>query len=129
MVAPQRDKRDSTSYRRLRKRLLHSGPDNCPLCGRRLTYDPADYLSPAAAQVDHVHPVAHGGTHSLDNMQIICRACNRAKSDRLPGSTTTTTTSTRTTPTGCPPGPCTRCRGTHHSRPGVTFITSRTWTS
>lgn len=35
-------------------------------------------------QIDHIRPVAAGGSHSLDNVRPICRACNeqkRAESD------------------------------------------------
>ena len=35
--------------------------------------------------VDHVIPLAQGGSDSLDNKRASHRQCNRAKSDRLDG--------------------------------------------
>lgn len=33
-------------------------------------------------QVDHITPVARGGTDALDNLQTLCRSCNQAKGAR-----------------------------------------------
>lgn len=32
--------------------------------------------------IDHIIPVAKGGTHDRSNLQCLCRPCNREKSDR-----------------------------------------------
>lgn len=48
----------------------------CPRCGRH-------YPSPDDFEVDHIIPVARGGRNSVNNTQVVCRACNREKSDRL----------------------------------------------
>lgn len=34
-------------------------------------------------EVDHIHPLAHGGTNELNNLQLLCGFCNSAKRDRL----------------------------------------------
>jgi 5-methylcytosine-specific restriction endonuclease McrA len=34
-------------------------------------------------QFDHVIPVAMGGGHSAENLQVLCASCNREKGDRL----------------------------------------------
>jgi 5-methylcytosine-specific restriction endonuclease McrA len=34
-------------------------------------------------QADHIHPESKGGSQELDNCQILCRKCNREKSDKL----------------------------------------------
>lgn len=34
--------------------------------------------------VDHIYPVAHGGTNTDDNVQLLCPECNLAKSDKDP---------------------------------------------
>ena len=33
--------------------------------------------------VDHIIPLAHGGTHTLDNLALACFHCNRRKADRV----------------------------------------------
>ena len=45
----------------------------CALCGNLLPEDPADI------HVDHVVPVARGGTNEPENLQAACAACNRRK--------------------------------------------------
>jgi 5-methylcytosine-specific restriction endonuclease McrA len=32
--------------------------------------------------VDHIIPIARGGTHARTNLQVLCRACNSAKGAR-----------------------------------------------
>lgn len=33
--------------------------------------------------VDHVFPLARGGTNDLDNLTMACRACNSSKADKI----------------------------------------------
>lgn len=33
-------------------------------------------------EVDHITPVSQGGTHDLDNLQLLCRRCHKAKTNR-----------------------------------------------
>lgn len=33
-------------------------------------------------QIDHVHPVAHGGTNDIDNLVTSCSSCNQGKGAR-----------------------------------------------
>lgn len=35
-------------------------------------------------QIDHIMPIALGGTHTEDNVQLLCPCCNRRKSDKHP---------------------------------------------
>ena len=30
-------------------------------------------------EIDHIHPLARGGTNKLDNLQVLCRSCNARK--------------------------------------------------
>lgn len=34
-------------------------------------------------EFDHIHPVSKGGRMTKDNIQVLCRSCNRFKSDHL----------------------------------------------
>jgi hypothetical protein len=34
-------------------------------------------------EVDHIVPLAKGGANTMDNLQTVCRACNRSKGTRL----------------------------------------------
>jgi 5-methylcytosine-specific restriction endonuclease McrA len=52
-------------------------------CGRRCVYC-ARALAPEQATLDHVYPVAHGGTNVPGNVVVACGPCNRMKGDMLP---------------------------------------------
>jgi hypothetical protein len=52
-------------------------------CGRRCVYC-AVRLEFDFATLDHVHPLAHGGTHVPGNLVLACARCNRLKGDLLP---------------------------------------------
>ncbi|MEO6445884.1 MAG: HNH endonuclease [Gemmatimonadaceae bacterium] len=52
-------------------------------CGRRCVYC-ANRLALEEATLDHVFPLAHGGTHSSGNVVAACASCNRLKGDMLP---------------------------------------------
>lgn len=47
---------------------------DCYICGKT-TY------SKSERQVDHVVPLAKGGTHTIDNVRIACKHCNLSKRD------------------------------------------------
>lgn len=52
----------------------------CYLCG----------TIPDSPQLDHIIPIALGGTHSLDNTAIACPPCNNRKSANIIAFSTTT---------------------------------------
>jgi 5-methylcytosine-specific restriction protein A len=37
----------------------------------------------AKLEIDHIIPLALGGTNDLTNLQTLCRPCNRQKRDRM----------------------------------------------
>lgn len=54
---------------------LRTATKRCPLCGIELVEIP--FLS-ASKELDHMIPLnpSSGGTHTVGNVRIICRACN-----------------------------------------------------
>ena len=57
--------------------IARDGP-RCYICG--IKTDPkARYASPAKSHLEHVIPLAGGGTHTLDNLKCACRRCNILK--------------------------------------------------
>lgn len=54
----------------------------CQLCGDKIYFnlDPNDNKYPS---IDHIVPLAKGGLHSWDNVQLACRICNTLKSDHI----------------------------------------------
>lgn len=55
----------------VRSLLVQRDGDLCRHCG-----------SGEDIEVDHIHPVALGGTDEALNLQLLCRRCNRAKRDQ-----------------------------------------------
>ena len=48
----------------------------CPLCGVRMRSDGG---KPDSKELDHIIPIAVGGTHTHGNVRIICRRCNQRR--------------------------------------------------
>lgn len=59
----------------LRFQVLQASGFRCHYCGRGPNSAP-----PMELEVDHIVPVAAGGTNELGNLQAACRDCNRGKS-------------------------------------------------
>jgi hypothetical protein len=57
----------------VRKRILNKYNSKCCICGSK------DNL-----EIDHIVPLSVGGRHDEDNMQVLCRKCNRGKSNKIP---------------------------------------------
>lgn len=58
----------STASRYLRPALFERDENACRFCG-----------STENLEADHIIPLARGGANELDNLQILCRSCNRRK--------------------------------------------------
>ncbi|MFN2397209.1 MAG: HNH endonuclease [Gemmatimonadaceae bacterium] len=52
-------------------------------CGRRCVYC-GSLLSIEIATLDHVHPIALGGSHVPGNLVVACAPCNRMKGNMSP---------------------------------------------
>ena len=59
-----------------------SGQSTCPLCGIELAWD--THNLPTSPEVDHIIPVAAGGTDEQSNLRVICMTCNRTRGKTLP---------------------------------------------
>ena len=58
----------------LRFEILKRDDYRCQMCG-------VTAKDGAALEIDHITPVAKGGTNDADNLQVLCRECNAGKSD------------------------------------------------
>ena len=58
----------------LRRALYRAQGGRCVYCSRK--------LQTALSHIDHITPVAQGGTNARDNMQLLCPGCNTRKGDR-----------------------------------------------
>jgi len=67
-------------FRDLKRALKHAAMRDC---GRRCVYC-AHRLDLDDATLDHVYPLARGGTHAAGNVVTACGPCNRLKGDMLP---------------------------------------------
>lgn len=56
----------------------------CRACGVVTPKALRGTFEPDAPELDHVLPLARGGGHTYKNTQLLCRACNRLKSDKHP---------------------------------------------
>ena len=56
----------------------------CYLCGCDTPKHLSGTTDPNAPELEHVVPLAKGGSHTWDNVRCACRRCNRAKGVSLP---------------------------------------------
>ncbi|WP_413247018.1 HNH endonuclease [Sphingomonas sp. 1P06PA] len=57
----------------------------CHLCHRSTPKRLRGSYKPSAPELDHIVPLAKGGSHTRANTACACRQCNGAKSDRVYG--------------------------------------------
>lgn len=87
--------RRSTTRRDRHRRHAARGHPPCAICNQPIDYD-AHHLDPMSFTVDHIVPLAAGGTDTIDNIQPAHRKCNRDKGASHPDSPDTTWTTWRT---------------------------------
>lgn len=86
----------NTTRRDKHRRTISADEPPCGICRQPINYT-LPHQDPRSFVVDHIIPLALGGTDTLDNKQAAHRKCNRDKGDNLDW------------------------------KPGVTFITDRNW--
>lgn len=62
------------------KKLFHKQGGNCATCRAKLTVR----AGPRQKHVDHILPLALGGSNYISNLQILCRTCNLRKNAKHP---------------------------------------------
>jgi len=72
----------SESRRRRFRALIAKDQPPCHVCGKDIAWD-AHHLDPLSFQIDHITPIARGGSDTLDNIAAAHRKCNRDKSDKI----------------------------------------------
>ena len=68
------DKLNSRRYRAHKERVFMRDGRQCRYCG-----------SDENLHIDHIISRKRGGTHDLDNLQVLCRDCNLRKSSKEEG--------------------------------------------
>lgn len=64
-----------------RVELLNRDNWVCQCCGVKV-HDNKE-STPTKAEIDHIIPISKGGTSEPDNLQVLCRTCNRSKADKI----------------------------------------------
>lgn len=64
------------------KQLMRRYRSRCVNCKTKCVL-PEGYNQPNEANIDHILPVSKGGLHIWSNVQLLCRTCNIAKSDKV----------------------------------------------
>jgi 5-methylcytosine-specific restriction endonuclease McrA len=60
---------------------------HCTSCNIKCVHPNKDnYNQPNAATLDHIIPKSKGGSHTYDNVTLLCRLCNTKKSDKMPSN-------------------------------------------
>ena len=59
------------NWEEIRKSVFSRDANKCCKCGSKKNLE-----------VDHIKPISLGGTNDLENLQILCRKCNRTKGNR-----------------------------------------------
>lgn len=77
--------RNTTVRDRDRRAIARTKPP-CGICETEIDYT-LPHTDPMSFVVDHIVPLAKGGTDTLDNKQAAHRTCNRTKSDKLADET------------------------------------------
>lgn len=61
-----------------KRAMYDAAPEHCPVCGVSMHY----WVSRRHPSIDHIVPVAKGGTDDPENLRVICNCCNSGKGGR-----------------------------------------------
>ena len=75
-IQPVKKIKRKTFDKTTRQSIYNNSGCRCQICGRLITYN--DFT------IDHIIPLAKGGTNDMSNLQSSCVRCNRIKADVLP---------------------------------------------
>jgi hypothetical protein len=64
----------------IRYEVLKRANKRCELCG--VQEGDEGYEDRLPLHIDHIEPRSKGGSNEIDNLQVLCRACNLGKSNR-----------------------------------------------
>lgn len=78
----------STTIRNRHRAAIRRLKPSCGICGGDIDYT-LPHLDPGEFVVDHIIPLAKGGTDDLDNKQAAHRSCNETKGAKLDGQPAT----------------------------------------
>ena len=98
IISLERDRRERRVFRSKRRanirntktenidpfRIFDEYNWHCYICGVETPKDKRGTYEPNAPELDHIIPLAKGGTHMKDNLACCCRECNHKKSDQIP---------------------------------------------
>lgn len=65
--------------------LMKKYRSRCQMCDCKVHRSNGKDWSPNIATIDHIIPVSRGGTHTYDNVQLLCAMCNTRKSNNMDG--------------------------------------------
>jgi hypothetical protein len=65
--------------------LIKKYHGRCQICDCKVHRSNGKDWSPNIATIDHIVPVSKGGTHTYDNVQLLCAICNSRKCDNMDG--------------------------------------------
>jgi 5-methylcytosine-specific restriction endonuclease McrA len=60
------------------QRIIDRDGINCHYCGMELSFDMSDSIMQYRT-VDHIQPLAMGGSNHIDNLVLACKSCNSKK--------------------------------------------------
>jgi 5-methylcytosine-specific restriction endonuclease McrA len=69
-------KKNSTQWKKLRLMILNRDSWSCQYCGE---------VERSEMTIDHIIPIARGGTDEPENLIAACKRCNYSKQDKVVG--------------------------------------------